>query len=51
VDSLNETTPDADNIRGLFDDFGAFGAATTADFTDVPDADAVGEGSTGAAED
>ncbi|WP_142233101.1 PIN-like domain-containing protein [Streptomyces calvus] len=32
---MTETTPDAVNGRGLFDDFGAFRTATTADFTDV----------------
>ncbi|MGW1809153.1 PIN-like domain-containing protein [Streptomyces sp. NPDC002078] len=33
--SVTDTTPAADKGRGLFDDFGAFRTATTADFTDV----------------
>ncbi|QKZ23282.1 PIN-like domain-containing protein [Streptomyces chartreusis] len=31
----DDTTPGADNVRGLFDDFGAFRTPTTDDFTDV----------------
>ncbi|MFF4655358.1 PIN-like domain-containing protein [Streptomyces sp. NPDC001381] len=32
---MTDTTPGADDVRGLFDDFGAFRTPTADDFTDV----------------